>query len=104
MIHRRTLLIGAAAAFAATSLPARADRASHDEARRALERGEVKPLAEILQIVQPALGGEVISVDLERKHGAWVYEFRVIGGDGRRREVYVDGLSGAVKRVKTKGE
>ena len=99
MMVRRSFLI--AAALCACG-PALADPASHDEARRALERGEVKPLAEILQRVQPDLGGEVVSVELERKHGAWVYEFRVLGADGRRRDFYVDALTGDIRRIKQK--
>jgi hypothetical protein len=104
MICRRRLLFGLAPLLCLGATGAWADRASHDEARRALERGEVRPLAEILQMVQAELGGEVVSVDLERKNGDWLYEFRVIAPDGRRREIYVDALSGAVRRVKAKGQ
>ncbi len=68
----------------------------HDRARAALGRGEVLPLAEILEAVTTAVPGDVVEVELEREHGTWVYELKVITPDGRRREVLVDGATGAL--------
>ncbi len=74
----------------------------HDDARQAVEAGEIRPLAEILNIVRGKLPGEVIRVKLERKEGRWVYEFRVVDGKGRLFEVYVAARSGEIERVKEK--
>lgn len=74
----------------------------HDAARGAVERGEIRPLAEILAVVRGRLPGEVVGVEIERKRGRWLYEFRVVDPNGRIYEVYVDGNSGAVERVKEK--
>ncbi|MCC6947807.1 MAG: PepSY domain-containing protein [Bradyrhizobiaceae bacterium] len=74
----------------------------HDEAQRAVERGEIRPLAEILNIVQGKLPGEVVRVKLERKGGQWVYEFRVVDSKGRLFEVYVDARNGEIDRVRDK--
>jgi len=68
----------------------------HDRARAALSRGEVRPLAEILEAVTAAVPGDVVEVELEREHGAWVYELKVITPDGRRREVLVDAATGTL--------
>lgn len=66
----------------------------HDRARAALSRGEVRPLAEILALVSTAVPGDVVEVELEREHGRWVYELKVIATDGRRLEVLVDAADG----------
>jgi uncharacterized membrane protein YkoI len=74
----------------------------HDEVRIAVEKGEIKPLTELLKIVGDKMLGEVTSIDIERKHDIWLYEFRVIDKAGRLFDVYVDANSGDVRRVKEK--
>jgi uncharacterized membrane protein YkoI len=93
-------MVSALAVFAAG---ARADDDhDHDVARRAVERGEIKSLAEILQTVRDKLPGEVASVKLERERGRLVYEFRVVGARGRLLEVYVDAATGEIGRTREK--
>jgi uncharacterized membrane protein YkoI len=69
-------------------------RHDHDRARQALQQGEVRPIAEILQRVEAEVPGEVIEVELERKKRSeglrWVYEIKLIDPDGRLLEVLVD--------------
>ncbi len=77
------------------SAPARADDDA-DRALRALERGEVRPLAEILAAVAPELGGEIVGVEFEREEDRHVYEFEVITPAGRLVEVYVDAATARV--------
>jgi uncharacterized membrane protein YkoI len=74
----------------------------HDEARGAVEAGEAHPLNEILDIVRGKLPGEIIRVKFERENGLWVYEFRVVNGEGRLFEIYVDAHTGEIKRIKEK--
>lgn len=74
----------------------RGDRHDHESARRALEEGRARPLAEILEQVRGQLGGEVIGVEFDREDGRYVYEFKVITRGGRLREVYVDALTAAI--------
>jgi uncharacterized membrane protein YkoI len=74
----------------------------HDAARRAVQRGEIRPLADLLAIVRDKLPGEITGVELERDHGRWLYEFRVIDKVGRLFEVYVDAQSGDIKQTKEK--
>ncbi len=73
-----------------------------DEARRAVEAGEIRPLADILNVVRGKLPGEVVGVKLEREDGAWTYEFRVVDGKGRLFEIHVDARSGEVERTREK--
>ncbi|MBK1662424.1 PepSY domain-containing protein [Paracraurococcus ruber] len=81
---------------------ARADdrrRSEQDRARRALAEGRIRPLSEILALVQPQLGGEVIGVELDEEDGAFVYEIKVLTPRGKRREVEVDAATGRILKV-----
>lgn len=78
-------------------LAARADsERDYEKARRAVERGEILALAEILTRVRAQLGGEVVGVEFERKRERWLYEFKVIDPAGRLWEVYVDAATAAI--------
>lgn len=77
------------------AVPAAADEDS-DRAYRALERGEVRPLAEILETLAAQLDGEIVGVEFESEDGRHVYEFELLTRDGRLREVYVDAATGRI--------
>jgi uncharacterized membrane protein YkoI len=68
----------------------------HDRARRAVERGETLPIAELMERLKTRVPGQVVGVEFEREHGKWIYEFKVIDDTGRLVEVYVDAQSGTV--------
>jgi uncharacterized membrane protein YkoI len=88
------VLLSALAAFAARADGGR----DHDVARQAVERGEIKPLAEILQVVRDRFPGEIASVKIERERGRLSYEFRIVGARGRLLEVHVDAATGEIDR------
>ncbi|MCX7313792.1 MAG: PepSY domain-containing protein [Alphaproteobacteria bacterium] len=95
----------AVATLVATVLPAAARDGDHDrrdDVRRAVEAGDIKSLADILNTVRAQLPGEVAGVEVERKNGIWLYEFRVVGANGRLYDVYVDARSGTIVRTKEK--
>jgi uncharacterized membrane protein YkoI len=71
----------------------------HDRAHRARERGEIRPLEEILPALRARFPGEMADIELEREHGLWVYEFKVIDPTGRLLEIEVDARSGEVVEV-----
>jgi uncharacterized membrane protein YkoI len=96
---------GLALAISAAALPptaARADGHEQDELHQAVERGDIRSLADILAAIRDQLPGEVAGVEVERKNGHWIYEFRVVDGRGRLFEVRVDARSAAIERVKEK--
>lgn len=68
----------------------------HDRARAALQRGEVLPLADILERVQGEVEGEVIATEFEREDGRWVYELKLIDAGGRVVELEVDAVDGRI--------
>jgi uncharacterized membrane protein YkoI len=78
------------------------DELRRDEVRRAVETGQIRSLAEILKAVREKLPGEVAGVEIDRKDGRWRYEFRVVDGQGRLFEVYIDARSGEIERIKEK--
>ncbi|MFC0240894.1 PepSY domain-containing protein [Rhodopseudomonas telluris] len=102
----RQLLTGLVVAAIAVIAPASAHdhggRHDHDEARLAVQRGEIRPLAELLTIVRDKLPGEITGVEIERHHGQWLYEFIVVDKAGRLFEVYVDPQSGEIRKTKEK--
>ena len=90
-------------ALALLATAARADDDhDHEVARQAVARGEIKSLTDILQAVRGKLPGEVAGVKLERKHGRPIYEFRVVGAQGRLLEVHVDAATGDIYRTREK--
>ena len=81
----RLLLI----ALLLAAAPARAD-SDGERARAALERGEIRPLDAVLAAAKAAVPGDVVAVDLKRDDGQWLYKLRILGADGRRRDVKID--------------
>lgn len=96
----RAIALATAVFIAPAMTPAHAH--DHDEARRAVEAGEARPLTEILSIVRDKLPGEIVRVNLERRHGLWAYELRVVDSKGQLFEVHVDARSGEIGRIKEK--
>ncbi len=104
-LDRRTLLLSLALLLAPAGIvlgddDEEEDEHDHDRARHAVERGRARPLAEILARVRDRLQGEVVGVEIERKNGRYVYEFKVITAAGRLREVYVDAMTAEVLETK----
>jgi uncharacterized membrane protein YkoI len=99
---RRALALGVACAPLFLPAEAGADARDHDKVRRAVERGDIRALADILSVVRGKLPGEITGVEIEQKNGRWLYEFRVIDANGRLFDVYVDARSAAIDRIKEK--
>ena len=71
--------------------------------RRAVEEGRLRPLTEIIALVQARYPGRVVDVDLERRSGGrYVYEIELLDENRRKLEVKIDGASGAI--LGTEGE
>ena len=92
----KPLVIAGLAGFAFVfPLAAQADD-DYDLALDLFEHGEIHSLVDILKIVGKRSPGEVVAVDLVRKNNKWVYQIQVVGSDGRRATVDVDGGAGAI--------
>ncbi|WP_082560845.1 PepSY domain-containing protein [Caulobacter sp. Root487D2Y] len=71
----------------------------HDAARTALAKGQVLPLTRILAIAEQHAPGDVLKVELEDDDGKLVYEVKVLGRNGRVRELDIDARTGAVLKI-----
>lgn len=101
VVGRRAFLLAVALAFAGAATAAYSDDSEdddddHDRARRALEEGRTRPLAEILAVVEEEIGGDVIGVEFERRGEAYVYELKIVDASGRLREVVVDATTAEI--------
>ncbi|MFT4079063.1 PepSY domain-containing protein [Rhodomicrobium sp.] len=74
----------------------------HDAALEAVEKKDILQLADILGAVKDRLPGEVVGIEIERKHGVWYYELRTVDKAGRIFEVYVDAKTAEIARIKEK--
>ncbi|MGA0530969.1 PepSY domain-containing protein [Hansschlegelia sp. KR7-227] len=85
-------------ALAATAPSARGD-SEQDEARRAVEGGEIRSLDQVLKVARARVPGDVVKVELERDGGRWTYEIKILTESGERREVEIDASTLAVLEV-----
>ncbi len=93
--HLKSLLAGLLAAVLALSvsgppLLADEDERDHERALRAVARGEILPLTEILARAEEILRGRMIEAELERDDGRWFYELTLLGPEGRVVEALFD--------------
>jgi len=85
--------------LSAPAAPARAD-SDHDRARRALERGEILPLTDILERAKEQYPGQLIEAELEDEDDKMIYELVIISEGGRVYKLYFDARNGALLKVK----
>jgi uncharacterized membrane protein YkoI len=96
------MLFGTASVAVLFIMPALAEPHDQDDVRQAVERSEIRPLADILKEVRGKLPGDVVGIEIESENGRWLYEFRVLDKKGHVFEVYVDARSGEIDRTKEK--
>jgi len=97
----RGLAAAIALAFLATA-PAHAEdhkKSDHEAARAALARHEVLPLPRILALASQKVPGDVLKVELEDEKGRLIYEVKILGQDGRVREIELDAKTGGVVKI-----
>ncbi|MEJ2425189.1 MAG: PepSY domain-containing protein [Candidatus Thiodiazotropha sp.] len=73
-----------------------AEEHSHDEARRLTEQGVILPLSEILSKISEQEKGRVLELELEHKHGRYLYEIELLDKQGRVWEFKVDAQDGRI--------
>lgn len=76
--------------------PALADDDDHDQARRALQAGEILPLSQVLAAAEKHHPGRVIELELERDDGLWIYELEIVTPDGRLFEMEINAATAVV--------
>ena len=92
---RRACWIACLLALAAGLPPAHADN-DQDSAHAAVQSGQVLPLKTVLERLEREVPGQVLEVELERHHGHWIYEVKLLQAGGRLVKVRLDAASGQV--------
>lgn len=72
----------------------------HDRVRRAVERGEILPLSDILKRANREYPGQLIEAELEDEDGQIVYELVIISEDGRVFKLYYNARNGDLLKIK----
>ena len=80
-----------------------ADSGDHDRARQALEAGEIMPLKTVLERVGREVPGQVMEVELERKHERWIYEIKLLRPGGSLVKLLVNASDGAIIDYRGRG-
>jgi len=71
-----------------------------DMARRALAEGRVKPLQDILTILDKKIPGHrIIKVKFEHDDGQYIYELKIIDTAGIVHEVEIDARTGRILEI-----
>jgi uncharacterized membrane protein YkoI len=71
-------------------------REEHDEARYLVNRGNIRPLPEVLRAVQSHVSGDIIDVRLRSKDLRWIYVCKLVTPTGRRIVVAIDAATLAI--------
>ena len=103
MKTNRLPILGAALALslaaAAPAWPGDHKSKDHEAARTALAKGQVLPLTRILPIAEQRAPGDELKVELEDDDGKPVYEVKILGRNGRVRELDIDARTGVVLKI-----
>ena len=102
VVRMAFLLVASVSVAAVPSLAHEDESERRDAVRRAVEAGEVLPLAQILEKVRVRVSGDVTGIEVNREGGRWHYEVRVIDRGGRVLEVHVDAQSGNIEEIEQK--
>lgn len=72
------------------------DRHDHEQARQALQTGQILPLGTVLERLAREQPGQVLEVELEHDKGRWLYEVKLLQNGGRVIKFNVDAATGEV--------
>lgn len=72
------------------------DAQEHEEARKALEQGLVRPLEEVIAEARKHVEGELIEIELEQENGRYIYDLEFIQPTGQIIELQIDAKTMAI--------
>ena len=76
------------------------DRSDHNQARAAMESGQVLPLKTVLDQLERQRPGKVLEVELERKGNGWVYEIKQLEAGGQLVRIKLDARTAQIINIK----
>jgi uncharacterized membrane protein YkoI len=77
----------------------RADDIGHDQARRLVQEGKIKPLQEIVEMLLKQAEGRVLEAELEHEDEGFVYELKILRPGGYIEEVEVLASTGQILKI-----
>lgn len=93
---KRTLAVTALLATTGSGTALASDDVDQATARKMVESGEIMSVEAIREAQAERLAGDLLELELEEKHGGYVYELEIKGSDGHVREFYVDASNGEI--------
>ncbi len=90
-------MLGAALLPAGASYGGESD---HEQARHALEAGEILPLRTVMDRVERDYPGQIVKIEFERDDGMWLYKIKVLQSGGRLVKIKIDARDGSVLKIK----
>lgn len=75
--------------------PARASP-DHEQARAAVQSGQILSLQAVLRKVEEQYPGVFLEAELENDDGVWVYEIKLLQAGGQRLKLKVNAVTGNV--------
>jgi uncharacterized membrane protein YkoI len=102
-LHSAVQVLVAAVLLGGLVLPAGArDHRDHERALQAVQSGQVLPLRTVLERLEREHPGQVLEVELEQDHGAWIYEVKLLQAGGQRVKLKLDARTAALLSSKTR--
>lgn len=68
----------------------------HEQARSAVQSGQILPLQAILRKVEEQHHGVFLEAELEKDDGVWIYEIKLLEASGQRLKLKVDAATGEI--------
>jgi uncharacterized membrane protein YkoI len=94
-MHKRLSALIIALVLVASPVMADKD-IDQNEAQALHEKGIILSLENILRNVQKTKGGRVMEVELEKKHGRYIYEIEIADASGQVWELKIDASDGSL--------
>lgn len=103
MLKMSIAVVLLAGVLSAVLLPAGASyggESDHEQARHALEAGEILPLRTVMDQVERDYPGQIVKIEFERDDGMWLYKIKVLQSGGRLVKIKIDARDGTVLKIK----
>lgn len=94
------ILIAVMLLLAPAASPSAAADANHERARQAVEAGEAKPLAAVLEAIRRQHPGRALDAKLESGGDRLVYRIKWLGDDGKVRDIRADARTGQILEMR----
>ncbi len=85
--------------LAAVDSPRQDDDHSYDKALRALDRGEILSLEQVVKHLRKHSQDRIVATEYEYEFDRWVYEFKLIDIQGRMSKIHIDAQQGDLLQV-----